>query len=297
MFDDDCEYDKIPYEIVECDKHRKLNRKMAQKAFVLLKNDGIPPLEKNKNIAVIGPNADDISVLYGNYCGTASRYTTLLRGIIDANEGNVYYAKGCSHRMEDYENPAKEAIMAAQHADVVILCMGICPRMEGEEGEWNAGGDKQDIKLPKVQLDLTEQILALGKPVIFVNVSGSCMDLSVPAEKCSAVLQCFYPGAEGGSAFADILFGKVSPSARLPVSFYKDIEDIPPFEDYSMENRTYKFFKGKCVYNFGHGLTYSDIKETWLDENTAELENRGDFDTDYTVLKFEYIPHKNAHVR
>ena len=109
---------------------------------------------------------------------------------------------------------------------------------------------------------------------------------------CNAVLQCFYPGAEGGNALADILFGKVSPSGRLPVSFYRCTEDLPPFEDYSMENRTYKFFKGKCLYDFGHGLTYSEIKEEWVDENTVILRNLGEYDTDYSVLKFRYVPHK-----
>ena len=106
------------------------------------------------------------------------------------------------------------------------------------------------------------------------------------------MLQCFYPGAEGGNALADILFGKVSPSARLPVSFYRSVDDLPSFEDYSMQNRTYKFFGGKCVYEFGHGLTYSDIRETWMDENTVELHNKGEYDTDYSVLKFDYMPHK-----
>ena len=144
-----------------------------------------------------------------------------------------------------------------------------------------------------MQRDLIDAITSLGKPTVFVNVSGSCVNLEREDASCNAVLQCFYPGAEGGNALADILFGACSPSARLPVSFYRTVEDLPDFEDYSMENRTYKFYKGECVYDFGHGLTYSDVREHWVDENTVELSNVGDYDTGYSVLKFEYIPHKS----
>jgi len=301
MFDDDCEYDNITYDVVECREHTALNRKMASESMVLLKNDGILPLKQGMNVAVIGPNADDRSVLLGNYFGTPSRYTTLLRGMQDASEGRVYYAAGChiykeSERISGDEHPLKEALLAAQNADVVIMCMGLNPSMEGEEGDaYNAdrSGDKDGIELPSSQMKFIEKIVSLGKPTVFVNVSGSCVNLDFADKNCNAVLQCFYPGAEGGNALADILYGKISPSGRLPVSFYRATEDLPDFEDYSMENRTYKFFKGKCVYDFGHGLTYSEIKENWIDENTVEIVNNGKYDTGYSVLKFEYIPHKN----
>jgi len=297
MFDDDCEYDKIPYDVVECDKHTKLNRKMAQESIVLLKNDGILPLDPKTKVAVIGPNADDLGVLLANYNGFPTRYSTLLRGIQDACEERVFFARGCNIAGEKYnESMCDEAKIVARLSDVVVMVMGLNPSMEGEEGDaYNEtdSGDKRDLELPKVQRDLIREIVSLGKPVVLVNVSGSCLNLEYADEHCNAVLQCFYPGAEGGNALADILFGKVSPSGRLPVSFYRSVEDIPPFEDYSMENRTYKFFKGKCVYDFGHGLTYSEIKETWIDENTVELSNIGSMDTAYSVLKFENIPHKS----
>ena len=170
------------------------------------------------------------------------------------------------------------------------------PAMEGEEGDaYNGalGGDKADLELPTSQRKLIDRITALGKPTVFVNVTGSCINLSRESESCNAIIQCFYPGAEGGNALADILFGKVSPSGRLPVSFYRSVDDLPPFEDYSMENRTYKFFKGKCVYDFGFGLTYSDIQESWLDDDTVEVTNRGTYETDYSILQINYIPHKN----
>lgn len=299
MFDEDCEYDRIPYDVIDCEEHRKLNRKMAQKSIVLLKNDGILPLKKDiKTIAVIGPNADERNVLLGNYNGYPSRYSTLLKGIQDHFEGRVLYAKGChitKIATGGDERLAPDAIVAAKHADVIVMCMGINPGIEGEQGDAYNGtraGDKVDIELPKSQRELIDQIAALKKPTVFVNVSGSCMNLEFEDKHFNAVLQCFYPGAEGGNALADILLGKVSPSARLPVSFYRSCDDLPDFEDYSMENRTYKFYKGQCVYDFGHGLTYSEIEEKYIDENTVELYNKGDFDTDYSVLKFENIPHK-----
>ena len=304
MFADDCEYDNISYDVVECDKHIALSRRMSQEGIVLLKNDGILPLKDSKKIAVIGPNADNTDVLFGNYFGRATRYTTLLRGILDdAPEGmKVRYAKGCDmikgNLMAHEERTMVEADLAAREADVVIMIMGIDPSVEGEQGDrYNSGcfaaGDRTTIELPQVQKDLYEIIRKTGKPIIFINVSGSCMALGEQDRDCAAVLQCFYPGAEGGHALADILFGKVSPSGRLPVTFYGSDDDLPDFEDYSMENRTYKFFTGTPVYPFGHGLTYSDITEKWLDDRTVEVENRGKVDTAYSVLRYEYIPHKN----
>ena len=298
MFDDDCEYNNIPYDVIECDKHRELNRQMAQEGIVLLKNNGILPLDRGKRIAVIGPNADSVKALLGNYNGVPSLYNTLLRGIIEESDAKVTYAMGCDLCVQDKAlgDKSREAVIAAENSDVVVMCMGLDPSYEGEEGDaYNAemSGDKPDIELPDLQKRLIEKIVALGKPIIFVNVTGSCINLTYEDENCDAVIQCFYPGAEGGSALADVIFGNVSPSGRLPVTFYKSTDDLPPFEDYSMENRTYKFFKGDVVYPFGHGLTYSDISENWLDENTVEITNCGDYDTSYSVLKYENIPHKS----
>jgi len=299
LFDDECEYNKIPYDVVECDAHRALNRKMAAESAVLLKNDGILPLDDTKTVAVIGPMADDKTVLLGNYCGTPSRYSTLLRGIQDASRGRVIYARGSNPFFEDenpcLEKPMNEAIIAARHADVVILCVGINPSYEGEECDApnsDSNGDRDRIEMPEIQMRLIERVLEVGKPTVLVNVSGSCIGLDFADKRCNAVLQYFYPGAEGGAALADILFGKVSPSGRLPVTFYRATSDLPPFEDYSMKNRTYKFYEGKPVYEFGHGLTYSEIEEKWISENTVEVYNKGNFDTAYSVLKYEYKPHK-----
>lgn len=300
MFDDDCEYDKIPYDVVECQRHTDINRKMAQESIVLLKNNGILPLSKDiKTIAVIGPNADDTRILTANYNGTPSVYYTPLRGIQEAFDGKVLYAKGCHLTDPNSGNwsgwPTREAVFLAEKADVVIMVMGLSPSIEGEEGDsfnGDVAGDKKDLLLPAPQRILFDEIIALGKPTVFVNVSGSCVSLCEQDEKCDAVLQCFYPGAQGGNALADILFGKVSPSARLPVTFYRSTDDLPPFRDYSMENRTYKFFKGSPLYPFGHGLTYSKISENWVSDKVVDVTNEGTFDTAYSVLLFKNEPHK-----
>ncbi len=300
MFDNDCEYDKIPYDVVECEEHRSLNLKMAEESIVLLKNNGILPLEKDKykTIAVIGPNSDRYSVLIGNYNGNPSKYTTPLRGIQEAFDGKVLFSAGChpvdvgSCMWGGY--PIREGVIAASKADLVIMCMGLNPGIEGEEGDAYNGdvaGDKKDILLPEPQRKLFDEVMRLGKPTVFVNISGSCVSLCEQDEKCDAVLQCFYPGAECGNALANVLFGKVSPSGRLPVTFYKSTEDLPPFRDYSMENRTYKYFKGEPLYPFGYGLTYGDVCENWISKNEVEITNRGSVDTDYSVLQFKYEPH------
>lgn len=297
MFDDDCEYNDIPLDVIECKEHMETNLKMAQESVVLLKNDGILPLKGTEHIAVIGPNADDVSVLLGNYNGTPSRYSTILKGIQDKASGHITYAKGCDISNSNSPHiPFEEAIIAARNADVVILCMGLNTLLEGEAGDaYNAdySGDKRDLELPPCQMRLYYAVIAQGKPTVFFNVTGSCTNLSRQDKECNAVLQVFYPGTMGGEAVADILFGNVSPSGRLPVTFYESIDDLPPFEDYSMENRTYKFFKGKPVYEFGYGLTYSNITENWIDDKTVEIENKGYIDTAYSVLRYEYIPHKN----
>ncbi|MBR6772088.1 MAG: glycoside hydrolase family 3 C-terminal domain-containing protein [Clostridia bacterium] len=293
QFDSDCEYDSIPYDVIECEEHVALSRKVAQDSMVLLKNDGILPLDPKLNIAVVGPNADDRSILLANYAGTPSEYVTILEGIREACEGKVVGTVGChSYKIQGkgYDaNTMTDAIISAREADVVVMVMGLNPSMEGEQGDAfnnSADGDKLDIELPESQKIFYEEIMKLGKPVVFVNVSGSAVALGEQDKNCNAVIQCFYPGAQGGRALADVLFGKVSPSGRLPVTFYASSEDLPPFEDYSMENRTYRYFKGTPTYAFGHGLTYSKVTEEWQDAETVKLTNCGKFDTAYSVLRF-----------
>lgn len=256
-------------DVIECPEHRKLALDAARRGIVLLKNaENTLPLDfgKLRTVAVIGPNADSRDVLMGNYFGTPTRTVTLLEGILaEAGEScRVIYARGCEPVSPRTEGCAEEfdriaeAVSAAERADVAILCLGLNPLIEGEAGDAfnsEAVGDKLDLELPGVQKLLLEKVAATGTPVILVAVSGSA--LALPEEPASGVVQCFYPGAEGGTALAEVLSGKVNPSGRLPVTFYRKAEDLPPFEHYAMAGRTYRFFAGEVLHPFGFGLSYT----------------------------------------
>ena len=309
---DESEYDTIPYEKVECEEHLALADKAAKESVVLLKNDGILPLDIDniQTIGVIGPNANSRIALMGNYHGTSSEYITISEGIQRYAEGKarVLYSEGCALCKEKTESLAQkgdrlaEARIVAEHSDVVILCLGLDETLEGEQGDTGnsaASGDKPDLLLPKPQRDLMEVIAETGKPVIFCLMAGSAIDLSYPSEHFGAVLQLWYPGARGGKSVADILFGKVSPSGKLPLTFYHNLEHLPEFTDYRMENRTYRYMAQEAQYPFGFGLTYGKVEVTdaeivKVSENLDEfglpevfvkvtLSNQGVYDTDDVV--------------
>lgn len=295
-FDEGCAFNAIPYETVECPEHLALSEEAARRSVVLLKNDGLLPLDlgKIKTIGVIGPNANDRMALIGNYHGTASRYITVLEGIQDyaGDRARVLYAEGCHlyrDRVEGLAQPGDrlaEAQTVAEHSDVVVLVVGLNENLEGEEmHESNAGGsgDKADLLLPAPQRKLMEAVAETGKPVILVNMTGSAMDLRFADAHFSAVVQGWYPGARGGKAIAELLFGAYSPSGKLPVTFYNSADDLPAFTDYAMENRTYRYFAGDVLYPFGFGLTYGKTAVTAASAEkteggwrvTASLEHSG----------------------
>lgn len=276
MFDppEEVPWTNIPYEINDCDEHRQLARQMARESIVLLRNaeeqkaksrEGLLPLRKDLNaIAVIGPNADSLDVLLGNYYGTPSKWVTPLEGIRNAVSPNtrVYYAKGCD-LAGDSKFGFSEAVSAAQRADAVIMCMGISPALEGEEGDAfnsDASGDRLHIDLPGVQEELIQTICSTGKPVVLVLISGSAVAINWAQENVPAIIAAWYPGEEGGNAIADVIFGDYNPAGRLPVTFYKSLDDVPPFEDYNMTGRTYRYFEGEPLYPFGFGLSYTSFE-------------------------------------
>ena len=270
---DETEFDKIPYEKVECKEHLELASRATKECVVLLKNDGILPLKKDeiKTIGVIGPNANSRAALIGNYHGTSSRYTTILEGIQDyvKDDVRVLYSEGC-HLYKDRVEPLavagdrlSEARTVANHSDVVILCLGLDETLEGEEGDTGnsyASGDKIDLQLPESQRILLEAVKETGKPFVLLVMAGSAMDLCYANEHANAILQPWYPGARGGKEIAQILFGEVSPSGKLPITLYRNTEDLPSFEDYAMKGRTYRYIESAPLYPFGYGLTYSDVK-------------------------------------
>jgi beta-glucosidase len=304
MFDEECEYNQIPYEVNDCKEHNEASLMASRKSIVMLRNNGLLPLDKSKikSIGVIGPNSDSELMLKGNYFGTASRYVTILEGIHEAvgEDVRVFYSEGCHLYKDSISNLAlpnindrlAEAITVAEHSDVVVMCLGLDSSIEGEQGDAgnsDGAGDKLSLNLPGKQQELLEKIIATGKPVIVVLGSGSALTLQGQEENCAAILQAWYPGSQGGRAVADLIFGKCSPSGKLPVTFYRTTEELPEFTDYSMKGRTYRYMKGESLYPFGFGLTYSNVELSELSisdinenfenvEFSIKISNTGNFD-------------------
>jgi beta-glucosidase len=322
LFDppDQVPYAQIPFSENDTAAHHALAMRAARESMVLLKNDGVLPLDpdKVKRIAVIGANANSLDALLGNYNGTPSHPVTILDGIKSvAGPGvAVSYESGCPLAVPQGGDgkPAPElvasAVQAAKDADVVIYVGGLSPRLEGEEMPVHyvgfSGGDRTAIELPAVQEEMLKALYATGKPVVFVNCSGSAVAMVWAADHLPAILQAWYPGGEGGQAVAEALFGKINPAGRLPVTFYRSTADLPAFDDYSMSNRTYRYFTGKPLYAFGHGLSYTTFayKNTRLEHNqvgtndtitvTAKVKNTGKLDGDEVVQV--YFRHVNSKV-
>lgn len=308
-------WEHLPDEIVEGEEHKALALKMAYETIVLLQNnDGVLPLEADSKIAIVGPNADDKEMMWGNYNPVPNETITLLEGIRKYIP-DVKYIRGCGimgyeycpkpdpkSPFADYVNMSMEEIDALaasfaidkntlkqyverqqklrsnfepsldltstlfqlQDVDIVIFAGGISPDFEGEEMPVNvpgfSGGDRTDIELPQVQRDLIEALHNDGKKVILVNFSGSAIGLVPESQNCDAILQAWYPGQMGGTAIADVLFGKVNPSGKLPLTFYKSADQLPHFEDYNMEGHTYRYFRDEPLFEFGYGLSYTTFE-------------------------------------
>jgi beta-glucosidase len=304
MFDEECEYNQIPYEVNDCKEHNEVSLMASRKSIVMLKNNGLLPLDKSKikSIGVIGPNSDSELMLKGNYFGTASRYITILEGIHEAvgEDVRIFYSEGChlyKDSISDLALPSvndrlAEAITVAEHSDVVVMCLGLDSSIEGEQGDAgnsDGAGDKLTLNLPGKQQELLEKVIATGKPVIVVLGAGSALTLQGQEENCAAILNAWYPGSHGGKAVAELIFGKCSPSGKLPVTFYRTTEELPEFTDYSMKGRTYRYMKGESLYPFGYGLTYSNVEISDLSvsdidkdfenvEVSIKISNGGSFD-------------------
>lgn len=267
----DNRFDQIPYTVVDSKEMQTLNLEAAKKSIVLLKNDNnILPLNKEviKTIGVIGPNANNRKALIGNYEGTASRYYTILEGIQDyvGDDIRIMTSEGC-HLCENKisglsqgNDRMSEVKGVCEASDVVIVCLGLDSSLEGEEGDQGnqyASGDKENLNLPGLQNEVLETIYNSGKPVVLVLLSGSALAVTWAQDHIPAIIQGWYPGAQGGKAIAQILFGEVNPEGKLPVTFYKTTEELPEFIDYSMNNRTYRYMKNEALYPFGYGLSYT----------------------------------------
>ena len=333
--DGESPWDSLPDDIVEGPEHRALSLKMAHESIVLLQNKGgILPLKQGQKIALIGPNADDAEMLWGNYNPVPKSTVTLLQamqkrveglvsfkgcGILDTKykpQGNPAFAQFASMSESELRDIAKQYAINVQDIltyvrreqqtaqsflpelneedvlrqlegiDIVVFAGGISPRLEGEEMPVQvpgfSGGDRTDIELPDVQRRLLKALHDAGKKVILVNFSGSAIGLVPETESCDAILQVWYPGQEGGTAIADVLFGDVNPSGKLPVTFYRNADQLPEVEDYNMEGHTYRYFHGTPLFEFGYGLSYTSfsigkpkVKDGYVE---VKVKNRGKVD-------------------
>ena len=297
LFDENCEYNSIPVTAADTDEHDALALKAAEKSMVLLENNGVLPLDPEavKTVAVIGPNADSVPALEGNYNGTSSRYVTFLAGIrayCRAHGIRVLYSLG-SHLFKDRtsglaqaDDRLAEAEMYAEQADVTIACVGLDAGLEGEEGDTGNeyfSGDKKDLLIPESQRKLLRVLKKSARKLVTVIAAGSALNV----QEGDAKIFAWYPGQAGGTALAEILFGEKNPSGHLPLTFYNSVEELPPFEDYSMKNRTYRYYTGEVLYPFGYGLSYTSwsVSGAYMESGsiTAEVTNRGKMDGDAVV--------------
>lgn len=260
-------YTKISPDVIECKEHKALSLEVAQKSIVLLKNNGILPLKKGlKSIAIIGPTGPDAAVLMGNYNGNASELTTILEGITAAvaKQTRVLDFKGMTLTSLDTSNFETVRRYIAAEADVLVAVMGLSPELEGEEMPVDLDGfykgDRTKLGLPGVQEGLLKACKDSGKPVVLVLTGGSPIAVNWAQENVDAILMAWYPGDRGGEAVADVLFGDVNPSGRLPLTFPKSEEQLPPFDDYSMVGRTYRYMTAEPLYTFGFGLSYTTFE-------------------------------------
>lgn len=315
-FDDDelVEWAKIPASVVACKEHRDMSLQMARESMVLLKNNGVLPLSKNdgQRILVMGPNAADSTVMWGIYFGQAAHTVTALEGIRN-KVGNVAFRQGCditemtetiyetgkateaadgSTSLEMKAVGTNKVTLAdinkvAKDADIIIFVGGISPNLEREQARVSApgfdGGDRTSIEMPQVQREILQMLHRMKKKVVLVNCSGSAVALTPEEKSCDAILQAWYAGEQGGNAIADVLFGDYNPSGKLPITFYKDDSQLPPFTSYSMTGRTYRYMKKVApLYPFGYGLSYTTFSigkaTVTRDGITVPVKNTGKVD-------------------
>ena len=303
--DETTPWDAIPDSVVNCRIHQALALRMARESMTLLQNkNNLLPLKAGMTVALVGPNANDSVMQWGNYNGFPSHTVTLLEALRKrlSEEQLIYvpgalYAEGFvpKHKKDEIEQtkPLDAASLLKQvgRADVVVFAGGISPLLEGEEMKVNVqgfkGGDRTDIELPAIQRQLLKALKVAGKKVVFVNFSGSAVGLEPETQTCDAILQAWYPGEAGGTAVADVLYGNYNPAGRLPVTFYKNVSQLPDYEDYSMKGRTYRYFEGTPLFPFGHGLSYTtfaygkaEVKDGCL---LVPVTNTGSMDGDEVV--------------
>ena len=270
-------YASIDYTHVDSYTSKDINLRMSEESIVLLKNDGgMLPFNKNniRAIGVIGPNADNRKALVGNYEGTASEYVTVLEGIrreVENSGTRVYASIGCDlykpkvEPLGEKSDRLAEVKAVCDVSDVIVAVMGLDATLEGEEGDTGnayGSGDKPNLLLPGLQQEVLDAIAASGKPAVLVVLAGSAIALDKASSQFKAIIQGWYPGALGGTAIANVIFGKKNPEGHLPLTFYSEKNTLPEFTDYNMQGRTYRYMTEEPLYPFGYGLSYTDFEET-----------------------------------
>lgn len=282
-------YAKISVSSLESQPHKNHALKMARQSIVLLRNENnVLPLSKSiKKIAVLGPNADNANTQLGNYNGEPSVVTTVLQGIKSKLKNTKVFYSRATNFVDTVERDFSKLIDSVKDADVIVYVGGISPRLEGEEMKVNnpgfSGGDRTSILLPAVQTQFLKALKVTGKPIVFVMMTGSAIAIPWEAENIPGIVNAWYGGQAAGTAVADVLFGDYSPAGRLPVTFYKSDSDLPPFEDYSMSNRTYRYFKGEALYPFGFGLSYTKFNFSNLKLSKKSIGKNESVDAEVTV--------------
>ncbi len=304
VFNPETPYDTYGADSIANEGHIRLARQMARESIVLLQNnDHILPLDRNKygGYMLLGPNAASLDALIGNYHGTSSRTVTFVDGFTRAAGpgARIEYDMGCNYS----DTTRFGGIWAAGNADISIVFLGLTPVYEGENGDAflaENGADRLNLGIPKAHLAYLKALRSKTKtPIVVVLTAGSSLDIDAISPYADAILMAWYPGQEGGNALADVLFGEVSPSGRLPVTFYRSLADVPDYKDYGMTGRTYRYFGGAVQFPFGFGLSYCDFEYAWenkpavkdgLVSFSVKVRNTGPVDADEVVQAYVGYP-------
>ncbi len=306
-FEKERPYKDVPYSKLDCEEHKNLNLETAKQSLVLLKNqNSFLPIKEVQKIAVIGPNANSITALEGNYNGHASEYITIAQGVrkvfdksqISVASGSlIWKEKQCD--WDGFSNMRSEGLAAASEADVTILCLGLDRNIEGEEmpldDDYAYKGDRKIPTLPKTQIDLAEAICDVAENLVVVVLCGSSVDLGEKVNShAKAIIHGWYPGALGGLAVAQLLKGDFSPSGKLPLTFYKMDNTLPEFTDYNMDGRTYRYIKEEPLYPFGFGLSfgkaeYSEAEVLCQDKIRVRISNKSGYEINEKVQIYARI--------
>ena len=292
-------YAQIPFDINNSQKHDELSLKTALSSMTLLKNNGVLPIDINKinKIAVVGPNADNINALLGNYHGTPSNPVTFINGLNNyvGKRAEITYSKGVDLVKDgaDGSNFLSDSIIKdVKRADLAIFVGGLDATWEGEEmpgginvdGFYN--GDRTRIEMPEIQQEAIKAMIDTGTPVVLVLMAGSSIALSGLEKELEAILMAWYPGQRGGDAITSVLFGDYNPSGKLPVTFYSSTSELPDFKDYNMQagkGFTYRYYKGEALYPFGHGLSYTNFKYSKLRADKTNLNEKENFKISFNI--------------